>query len=109
MTQSVKVHRLSSTQPDFQERLDQLLRFDAAQDEAIGKTVKAIVADIRSRGDQALLEMTARFDGVTATSVAQLEISKTEMQQALDQLTPDARHALTVAAERIRRFHELHL
>ncbi len=107
MTQSVKVHRLSSTQPDFQERLDQLLRFDAAQDDAIGKTVKEIVADIRARGDQALLEMTARFDGLTAASVAQLEISKAEMQQALDQLPVDARQALTVAAERIRRFHEL--
>ena len=82
MTQPVKIHRLSSSQSDFQQRLDQLLRFDAAQDEAISKTVKEIVSDIRARGDQALLEMTARFDGVNATSVAELEISKAEMQQA---------------------------
>jgi histidinol dehydrogenase len=49
MTQPVKIHRLTSSQPDFQQRLDQLLRFDAAQDEAISKTVKDIVADIRAR------------------------------------------------------------
>lgn len=103
----VRVTRLSSTQPDFQSRLAALLRFDAAQDEAIGQTVKAIVADIRARGDEALLETTARFDQLKASSVAELEIPKSELMRALDQLSPEQRYALEEAAQRIRTFHEL--
>jgi histidinol dehydrogenase len=103
----VRVTRLSSIQPDFQSRLAALLRFDAAQDEAIGQTVKAIVADIRARGDAALLETTARFDQVKAGSVAELEIPKSELMRALDQLSLEQRQALEEAAQRIRTFHEL--
>ena len=51
MTTPVRVHRLSSSQPDFQTVLARLLRFDAAQDEAIGQTVKQVIADLRARGE----------------------------------------------------------
>ena len=107
MTVSVRIARLATSQSDFKSSLARLLRFDAAQDEAIGKTVKDIIADIRSRGDTALLEYTARFDQVSATSVAQLEISKSELKQAFDGLPSDQRNALAQAAARIREFHEL--
>lgn len=107
MTASVRIARLTTTQSDFQSSLARLLRFDAAQDEAIAKTVKDIIADIRSRGDTALLEYTARFDQVSATAVAQLEISKRELKQAYDGLPDAQRDALAQAAARIREFHEL--
>lgn len=107
MVASVKITRLSSSQSDFQSVLGRLLKFDAAQDDAISKTVKSIIADIRGRGDQALLDYTSRFDGVSAARVADLEISKAELQQALDSLPAEQRSALSEAAKRIREFHEL--
>ncbi len=107
MTLPVRIHRLSSSQPDFQSVLARLLRFDAAQDEAIGQTVKQVIADLRARGDAALLDYTRRFDHVDARSVNELEISKAELKQALDALPIDQRTALTEAAQRVREFHEL--
>jgi len=73
---SVNIARLTTRAPDFQSRLAALLRFDAAQDQAIADTVKAIIREIRARGDAALLEITARFDQLNAASVAALEIMR---------------------------------
>jgi histidinol dehydrogenase len=83
------------------------LRFDPAQDEAIGKTVKEIIANVRSRGDEALLNYTAEFDQVHLSAASGLEISKAQLQQALDSLPADQHRALAKAAERIREFHLL--
>jgi histidinol dehydrogenase len=83
------------------------LRFDPAQDEAIGKTVKEIIANVRSRGDDALLKYTAEFDQVRLSTASGLEISKAQLQQALDSLPADQHRALAKAAERIREFHLL--
>jgi histidinol dehydrogenase len=83
------------------------LRFDPAQDEAIGKTVKEIIANVRSRGDEALLKYTAEFDQVHLSTASGLEISKAQLQQALDSLPADQHRALAKAAERIREFHLL--
>jgi histidinol dehydrogenase len=83
------------------------LRFDPAQDEAIGKTVKEIIANVRSRGDDALLKYTAEFDQVHLSTASGLEISKAQLQQALDSLPADQHRALAKAAERIREFHLL--
>ena len=103
----VNIARLSTTSADFQPRLAGLLRFDAAQDQAITDTVKTIIADIRARGDAALLEMTARFDRVTATSVSDLEIPRAQCERAFQELPQEQRQALSEAAQRIREFHEL--
>ena len=107
MTGAVRIRRLSSTEPNFQKVLAELLRFDPAQDEAIGKTVKEIIANVRSRGDEALLKYTAEFDQVHLSTASGLEISKAQLQQALDSLPADQHRALAKAAERIREFHLL--
>ena len=107
MTGAVHIRRLSSTEPNFQKALAELLRFDPAQDEAIGKTVKEIIANVRSRGDDALLNYTAEFDQVHLSAASGLEISKAQLQQALDSLPADQHRALAKAAERIREFHLL--
>ncbi len=65
-----------------------------------------ILADVRARGDAAVLEYTARFDGVQATSMAGLELSAAELKTAFDHLPPAQREALEQAAARIRRYHE---
>lgn len=103
----VKIAKLKSTQLDFAQTLGRLLRYDAAQDDAIAATVKKIVADIRARGDQALLEYTAKFDQVQAASVPELEIPRSELLDALNGLPTAQRDALTQAANRIREFHVL--
>ncbi|MEY3994457.1 MAG: hypothetical protein RLZZ113_1562, partial [Pseudomonadota bacterium] len=84
MTAALRIRRLSSAEPNFQKVLAELLRFDPAQDEAIVKTVKEIIANVRLRGDDALLKYTAEFDQVHLSAASGLEISKAQLQQALD-------------------------
>ena len=98
--------RLSTALPDFPARLAALRHWSAAQDEAIEQRVKAILADVRARGDAAVLEYTARFDGLTAPTLAALELAPAELKAAFDGLPPEQRNALEQAAARIRRYHE---
>jgi histidinol dehydrogenase len=86
-----------------------LTAFDTAEDEAIETSVSAIIADVRARGDTAVLEYTALFDRVKATSVAALELKPAELRAALDSLPAGERDALTTAAARIRSYHERQL
>ena len=60
----VAIRQLSTAQPDFETTFEQVLHWSAATDDAIEQRVAAILADVRSRGDAALLEYTARFDGL---------------------------------------------
>ena len=77
------MRRLATTQADFDAQLAQLLRFEAAQDPQVDATVAAILADVKARGDAAVLEYTERFDGVSASTLAKLEIPRAELQAAL--------------------------
>jgi histidinol dehydrogenase len=100
------LRRLDSTAADFDAAFGKLIAFEAAQDATIDATVAAIVADVRTRGDAALLDYTARFDRMKAASVAALEISAAEMKQAYDGLPAAQRDALVVAEGRVRGYHE---
>ena len=100
------VRRLDSTVPAFDRELSALTTFEAAQDPTVDATVARIIADVRSRGDDALLEYTVRFDAVAVASVAALEISADEMRHAFETLPETVRVALRTAAARIRAFHE---
>ncbi|MEP6677893.1 MAG: histidinol dehydrogenase [Betaproteobacteria bacterium] len=91
----------------FDAALDALIRFEAGQDPAIDAEVAAIVADVRARGDVALLEYTRRFDRVAAASVAALEIDASAMRAAHDALGAAERTALSAAAARIRAYHAM--
>jgi histidinol dehydrogenase len=101
----VTLTRLDSAQPDFQARLTRLLQFDDAADAAIEQTVAAILRDVKTRGDAAVLEYTERFDRLPAASLASLELNAAQLQTALDQLPADTRQALEAAADRVRRYH----
>ncbi len=101
-----EIARLSTRERGFDERLAALIRFEAAQDEGVERTVAAIVEDVRARGDAAVLEHTRRFDRVEAASVARLEIPARERERAAAALAGDVRDALAAAAARIRRYHE---
>jgi histidinol dehydrogenase len=103
------IARLSTAQPDFADRLAKLIAFDAALDEEIERAVAAICKDVRERGDAAVLQFTARFDGVQAADLAELELSRPALEQALSALEPGQREALDQAAVRIRAYHERQL
>lgn len=98
------IRRLNSSDADFPAVFAELTAEDAAHDEQVETTVDAVLADIRQRGDQALLEYTARFDRIDATAVAELEVSSQRMQTALQEIPDDLRAALETAAQRIRDY-----
>jgi len=102
----VMIRKLDSTQDDFQETLDALLAFEAETDDAIEGAVAKIIADVRARGDDAVLEYTNRFDRTKAASMADFDITQPELDAALAALPGAQRAALQTAADRIRAFHE---
>lgn len=99
------ISRLDSRDPAFDTKLNALLAFDAAQDEAIEAATARILAHVRSAGDEALLQYTRQFDRVEVDSVAALEIPRSEWLTALDSLPGVQRQALETAAERVRSYH----
>ncbi len=105
----VKLTRLDSAAPDFRARLDRLLQFDDATDAAIEQTVAAILHDVKTRGDAAVLEYTGRFDRLKADTLASLELDAGTLAAARDGLPADTRAALEAAAARVRGYHERQL
>jgi histidinol dehydrogenase len=103
---AVQIRTLDSTDDGFTQQLHALLAFEAATDDAIETAVAQILADVKKRGDAAVLEYTNRFDRVNAASMAAFDLSQGELQAALDSLPAAQRAALQTAAERIRSFHE---
>ena len=103
------IKRLSTAEPGFETGFERLRHWSAATDAAIEDRVAEIVAQVRQRGDAALLEYTARFDRLQAASMAELQIGAAEMHAAFDAITPAQRSALQSAARRIRSFHERQL
>ena len=73
---SVVIRQLDSADKDFQAKLMAVLAFEASEDEAIDRAAASIIADVRQRGDAAVLEYTQRFDHVAATSMTALEIPR---------------------------------
>jgi histidinol dehydrogenase len=106
---SVALRGLSTADADFEAGFQRLLHWSAETDAAIEERVASILAEVRARGDAALLDLTARLDGVAAASMADLEIGTGELRAALDVITPAQRSALLAAAARVRSYHERQL
>ena len=106
---ALKLRRLSTSAPDFETAFKALQHWSAETDAAIEGRVAEIIADVRARGDAAVLELTARLDGVSACSVAELEIGADELRAAFEAITPAQRSALQAAAERVRSYHQRQL
>lgn len=100
------LRRLDARAPGFESELARINAFESAQDAEVDATVAGIIADVRARGDAALIELTAKFDGVRATSMAELEIDGDEMARAFASIPDAERAALRSAAARIRAYHE---
>lgn len=100
------IRRISTATPDFDEQLTQLLTLEAEQDASIERTVLDILADIRQRGDAAVLDYTRKFDRLDIHDAHQLELPRSELDKALASLSGEQRAALETAAQRVRAFHE---
>jgi len=102
----VEIRRLSTTDADFEPQLEQLLAWESVSDAGVQETVTRIIADIRRRGDAALLEYTGRFDAWQPSDGADLEIPAARLERAWAAIPDDQRHALEQSAERIRAYAE---
>jgi histidinol dehydrogenase len=105
----LNLRQLDTTAADFEAEFERLRHWSAEEDASIEQRVADILADVRTRGDAAVLDYTARFDGVQAASVAQLELTREELKAAFEAITPAQRSALQAAADRVRRYHERQL
>ncbi|HEU4375243.1 MAG TPA: histidinol dehydrogenase, partial [Telluria sp.] len=103
---TIQIRKLDSTEPGFRKKLDTLLAFEEAADDAIESAVMKILADVKARGDAAVLEYTNRFDRISAKAMAEFDVKPAELDAALASLPEAQRAALQTAAERIRVFHE---
>ena len=103
---TIQIRKLDSSDDGFNTALRAVLAFEASEDEAIERSVAQILADVKTRGDAAVLDYTHRFDKLEAHSVAELELPQAELQAALDGLEPKRRAALEAAAARVQAYHE---
>jgi len=106
---SVAIRGLSTADADFEAAFQRVLHWSDETDQSIEQVVAAILADVRTRGDAAVLEYTRRLDGIDAASVAALEIGQAELRAALESIKPAQRAALEAAAQRVRSYHERQL
>ncbi len=98
--------RLSTAQADFETLFQQRLHWSADTDAAIEQRVADILADVKVRGDVAVLEYTERFDGLQAPHMAALELTQAELKVAFESLPKVQQQALQDAAARVRSYHE---
>jgi histidinol dehydrogenase len=101
----MNIRKLSSRSAGFDAELDKLLAFEETADEKLEATVAGILADVRKRGDAAVLEYTQRFDRLKVSGATALEIPEIELRAAFDSLSAEQRSALEQAAQRITDFH----
>jgi histidinol dehydrogenase len=98
--------RLSTADSQFEAQFKARLHWSADTDAAIEQRVADILADVQQRGDAAVLEYTARFDGLTAPDMQALELTQSELKAAFDAIPAKQRDALQAAAKRVRSYHE---
>ena len=103
---TIAIQHLSTVDADFAAKLKTLLAFEAAADDTIERTVATILADVKTRGDAAVVDYSNRFDRLSAASMADLELSRDELEKALTGLPTERRAALEAAAQRVRAYHE---
>ncbi|MCF6345095.1 MAG: histidinol dehydrogenase [Thiomicrorhabdus sp.] len=102
----LNIRRLSAGAEGFREALDTLLAWETVSNESVNDIVKEVVNNVRTNGDAALLEYTAKFDHFSLASGAELEISQARLQEALLRIPADQREALEISAKRVRDYHE---
>ncbi len=98
--------RLSTASSTFEAQFKARLHWSADTDAAIEQRVADILSDVQTRGDAAVLEYTARFDGLDVKTMALLELTQAELKAAFESIPNEQRDALEAAARRVRSYHE---
>src|SRR5665811_1085825 len=98
--------RLSTASSTFDADFKARLHWSAETDAAIEQRVADILTDVQQRGDAAVLEYTQRFDGMQASTMAELELTQAELKTAFEAIPAAQRDALQAAAQRVRSYHE---
>ena len=98
--------RLNTRDPGFEKAFRRLVRDRRESDENVARDVQIILDDVRNRGDAAVADLTAKFDGHVLAGDDDWRISAAACREAFDGLKPELRAALELAAQRIRTYHE---
>ena len=98
--------RLYTASSTFDAEFKARLHWSADADAAIEQRVADILADVQQRGDAAVLEYSARFDGLQVASMRALELTQAELKAAFEAIPEAQRQALQAAARRVRTYHE---
>ena len=106
MSIEVKVKRLNSKDAGFKETLLASLSLPMADDESIDAVVLKVLAQVKVKGDAAVLDFTKQFDRLDVASVSELEISQAELKKSYEGLSAEQKNALDIAAQRVRAYHE---
>jgi histidinol dehydrogenase len=100
------IKRLNAQQADFDAQLDKLLDWDEVSDQQVNAVVDEVLLAVKSRGDDALLEYTRRFDRLEVDHACELKLDPQQLQQALQRIPAEQREALEKAAQRIESYHQ---
>ena len=102
----LNIRRFSARDESFQEEFTRFLNANVEPSADVSATVQSIIADICGNGDAALLKYTQQFDRLTVETAKQLEVSRQEIQAALESIESAQRNALQLAEQRIRDYAE---
>jgi histidinol dehydrogenase len=97
---------LSTASAEFEGQFKAKLHWSADADAVIEQRVADILADVQRRGDAAVLDYTAKFDGLAVSSMAELELTQADFKAAFDSLPAAQKDALQAATRRVRSYHE---
>lgn len=100
------INRFNTTDNDFDSKLTALLAWEEEANEGVNKTVRGVLNDVRSRGDEALIEYTNKFDRRSVSSAQELVLGREVLEKALGAISAEQKTALEQAAERIRVYHQ---
>jgi histidinol dehydrogenase len=100
----LNINSLNYTDADFYQQLDTLLAWEASIDGDVAKIVADILADVKKRGNAAVLEYTNKFDRMNLSDAKDLEVTQSQLQSALEFIDAEQRQALETAAQRIRHY-----
>ena len=103
---TIEIRRLDTNDNDFSSELETLLAWESVSDNQVQKIVTDILADVKIRGDAAVIEYSNRFDHLHVENMDQLELTQDQLEDALNTLPADQRHALLAAADRVRQYHD---
>ena len=101
------MRRLSANSEDFEKQFSRIVSDRRESDANVASDVRSIIEAVRQKGDNALVDLSMRYDKHALTAdLSSWRIGKDQCKAAYDMLLPDVRSALDMAAERIRAYHE---